>query len=133
MKRKPLHVSLHARESSVVEMTVGERVQLDRLAPSPHGYLAERLGRLLDPGITMVALEPGHYFFKTLSDAKLRVVTGGVTAGIALDTKNGFPDPPASGGGTSLPRAQRGGSLPAPDGAGDELPGELPSFTLEHA
>jgi hypothetical protein len=36
VKRKPLNVSLHARESSVVEMTVAERVQLDRLAPSPH-------------------------------------------------------------------------------------------------
>ena len=124
MKRKPLQVSIHARESSVVEVTVAERVQLDRLAPSPHGHLAERLGRLLDPGVNTVALPPGHYSFKTLSDANLRVVTGGVTAGIALDTKNGFPDPPASGGGTSLP---------APDGAGDEVPGEPPSFTVERA
>jgi hypothetical protein len=122
VKRKPLHVSIHAREPSVVELTVGDRVQLDRLTPSPHGYLAERLSRLLDPGSTTVSLEPGTYFFKTLSDANLRVVTGGVTAGIALDTKGGTPDPPASGGGTSLP---------APDGAGDEVPGELPSFTIE--
>src|SRR5215475_2623020 len=83
VKRKPLHVSLHACEPSVVEVTVGDRVQLDRLTPSPRGYLAERHGRLLDPGMTTVALEPGHYFFKTLSDANLRVVTGGVSAGIA--------------------------------------------------
>ena len=122
MKRKPLHVSIHARESSVVEVTVGERVQLDRLAPSPHGHVAERLGRLLEPGLNTVALSPGHYFFKTLSDANLRVVTGGVTAGIALDTKNGFPDPPANGGGTTLP---------TPDGAGDEAPGESPTLTIE--
>jgi hypothetical protein len=122
MKRNPLQVSIHAREPSIVEVTVGDRVQLDRLTPSPHGYLAERLGRLLDPGSTTVALEPGTYFFKTLSDAHLRVVTGGVRAGIALDTKGGFPDPPASGGGTSLP---------APGGTGDEVPGELPSFTIE--
>jgi hypothetical protein len=118
-----LHVSLHAREPSVVEVTVAERVQLDRLAPSPHGYLAERLGRLLDPGVNTVALPPGHYFFKTLSDANLRVVTGGVAAGIATDgTKGGLPDPPGSGT-----------SLPAPGGAGDEVPGERPSFTIEHA
>jgi hypothetical protein len=123
MKRKPLHVSIHAREPSVVEVTVGDRVQLDRLAPSPHGYLAERLGRLLDPGPNTVALPPGHYFFKTLSDANLRVVTGGVTAGIALD-KGGWPDPPVNGGGPSLP---------GPGGAGDEVPGELPDFTVEHA
>jgi hypothetical protein len=61
------------------------------------------------------------------------VVTGGVTAGITADTKGGLPDPPRVGGGISLPGAQRGGSLPAPDGAGDEVPGEPPSFTLEHA
>ena len=122
MKRKPLHVSLHAREPSVVEVTVGDRVQLDRLAPSPHGYLAERLGRLLEPGVNTIELPPGHYFFKTLSDANLRVVTGGVAAGIALDTKGGWPDPPASGGGTSLP---------APTGTGDEAPGEPPNLTIE--
>ena len=123
MKRKPLHVSIQARASSVVEVTVAERVQLDRLAPSSHGYLAERLGRLLDPGVNTVALPPGHYFFKTLSDANLRVVTGGVAAGITAGTKGGLPDPPRRTGG--------GPSLPAPDGAGDEVPGELPSFTIE--
>ena len=123
MKRKPLHVSIHAREPSVIEVTVAERVQLDRLAPSPHGYLAERLGRLLDPGVNTVALPPGHYCFKTLSDANLRVVTGGVTTGIATGTKSSWPDPPA--------RTNGGPSLPAPLGAGDEVPGELPSFTIE--
>ena len=124
MKRRPLQVSIHAREPSVVEVTVGDRVQLDRLTPSPHGYLAERLGRLLDPGVNTVALPPGHYFFKTLSDAHLRTVTGGVTAGIALDTKGGTPDPPATSGGTALP---------SPSGLGDEAPGELPSLTVEQA
>ncbi|HEX8107711.1 MAG TPA: hypothetical protein VF516_08270 [Kofleriaceae bacterium] len=114
MKRKPLHVSLHARESSVVELTVGDRVQLDRLTPSPHGQLAERHGRLLDPGVHTVALEPGRYFFKTLSDANLRVVTGGVAAGITAETKDGgSPDPPKA--------------------MGDEAPGELPSLTIERA
>jgi hypothetical protein len=133
MKKKSLQVSIHAREPSVVEVTVGDRVQLDRLAPSRHGYVAERLGRLLDPGLNTVALPPGDYCFKTLSDAHLRVVTGGVTTGIATGTKGSLPDPPPLRGEPSLPGAQRGGSLPAPDGAGDELPGELPSFTLEHA
>ena len=121
MKKKPLQVSLHARESSVVELTVGDRVQLDRVTPSPRGYLAERHGRLLDPGTTTVALEPGHYFFKTLSDTHLRVVTGGVSAGITAHTKDGnSPDPPKASDGTPLPAAM-----------GDEAPGELPSFTVE--
>ena len=116
MKKKPLRVSLHARESSVVELTVGDRVQLDRLIPSQRGYLAERHGRLLEPGVTTVALPPGHYSFKTLSDTHLRVVSGGVAAGIApSDTKTKWPDPPA---------------VPVPHDAGDEPPGELPSFTF---
>ena len=114
MKRKPLHVSLHAREPSVVEVTVGDRVQLDRVTPSPHGYIAERHGRLLDPGTTTVALQPGHYFFKTLSDANLRVVTGGVA--------------------TRTPAGTGGKQVPPPPGEpmvrGDETPGELPSFTF---
>ena len=124
MKRKPLHVSLHAREPSVVEVTVGDRVQLDRVTPSQHGYLAERHGRLLDPGTTTVALEPGHYFFKTLSDANLRVVTGGISAGITAHTKDGnnSPDPPKASDGTPLP---------LPSAAGDEAPGESPSLTIE--
>ena len=118
MKKTPLQVSLHAREPSVVELTVGDRVQLDRVMPSPHGYRAERHGRLLDPGTTTVALPPGHYFFKTLSDANLRVVTGGVSAGITAHNKGDWPDPAAPGDPV----------LPA---KGDEVPGELPTLTIE--
>ena len=121
MKRKPLHVSLHAREPSVVELAVGDRVQLDRLTPSPGGYVAERHGRLLDPGVTAVALPPGHYFFKTLSDANLRVVTGGVTAGVTAHDKDGGPIDQ-----TSLPSLP-----PPPPPMGDEAPGDTPSFTVE--
>jgi hypothetical protein len=114
VKRKPLQVSLHAREPSVVELTVGDLIQFDRLTPSQRGYLAERHGRLLAPGTTTIALEPGHYFFKTLSDTNLRVVTGGVSAGITAHTKDGnSPDPPKA--------------------MGDEPPGELPSLTVEQA
>ena len=120
MKRKPLHVSLHAREPSVIELKLGDRVQLDRLTPSPRGYLAERHGRLLEPGTTTVALQPGSYFFKTLSDAHLRVVTGGISAGITPHDKGDFPDVSAT-------------DPPPPPAKGDELPGELPSFTLEQA
>jgi len=119
VKRKPLHVSLHVREPSVVDLTVGDRVQLDRVVPTPgpsqNGSLAERHGRLLDPGVTRLALPAGRYFFKTLSDANLRVVTGGVAAGSHANDKDGtFPDPLAS---------------PAP--RGDERPGESPRFTIE--
>ena len=122
MKRKPLQVSLHAREPSVVELTVGDRVQLDRVTPSPRGYLAERHGRLLDPGTTTVALQPGHYFFKTLLDANLRVVTGGLVA-TANEVETKDPPPTQPKPGQPPP--------PPPDVRGDEAPGELPSFTVE--
>ena len=122
MQKRPLRVSLDVREPSVIELTVADKVQLDRLSLARHGYLAERHGNLLGPGVATLALDPGLYFFKTLSDANLRVVRGGVSAGIALDTKGGTPDPPSTGGGTSLP---------TPGGAGDEVPGELPSFIIE--
>ncbi len=117
MKRKPLHVGLRVDEPSVIEVTVGERVPLDRVTPSPHGYVAERHGCLLDPGVTTVALERGHYFFKTLSDTNLRVVRGGVAAGIRPGAKDGPIDP----------------AVPLLDGKGDEASGELPSFTIERA
>jgi hypothetical protein len=124
MKRKPLHVSLHAREPSVVELTVGDRVQLDRLTRTPHGNVAERHGRLLGPGVATVALDPGCYFFKTLSDANLRVVTGGVTAGVATSTKDPPPPPPVSS-------PDDDGTPPAT--RGDEAPGESPGLTIEYA
>ena len=125
MKRMPLRVSLHAREPSVVELTVGGRVQLDRLIPahepSPRGYLAERHGRLLDPGVNRLALPAGHYFFKTLSAADLRDVAGGVAARIApRDIKNNPPDPSHVSTGS-----------PLPNDAGDEPTGESLRFTIE--
>jgi hypothetical protein len=115
MKRKPLQVSLHAREPSVVELTVGDRVQLDRVIPSQRGYVAERHGRLLVPGVNTVALPPGDYFFKTLSDANLRIVTGGVGK-ISAGAADKDPPPP---------------SLGQPPIKGDDSPGELPTLTIE--
>lgn len=71
MEQRALQVSLHAREASVVELTVEDRVQVDRLTRSMHGYLAERHGSLLEPGVTTLALAQGHYVFRTLSDSHL--------------------------------------------------------------
>src|SRR5690242_9528976 len=119
MRKKALQVGLDVCEPSVVELTVGEKVQLDRLAPSRHGYVAERHGALLEPGVATLLLEPGYYFFKTLSDANLKVVRGGVntTAG-TNDHKDPWPDP-----GSQSPQ-------PAPGGSGDDPPGEVPRLTV---
>jgi len=122
MRKKPLQVSLDVREPSVVELTVGEKVQLDRLAPSHHGHVAERHGALLEAGVATLSLAPGYYFFKTLSDAKLKVVRGGVnTTASTNDNKKPWPDP----------GSQPSPPPPVPQGSGDDRPGEVPRFTVE--
>jgi hypothetical protein len=118
VKKQALQVTLDVREPSVVELTVGDKVQVDRLGPSPRGYLAERHGSLLGPGVAQIALDRGFYFFKTLSAANLKVVRGGVEAVVSNGTKTHWPDPPVN-------------APAAPNGAGDEAPGEVPSFTVE--
>jgi hypothetical protein len=114
MRRKALHVTLDVREPSTVDLTVAERVQLDRLVPSAGGLAAERRGELLRPGVNSVALEPGRYLFKTLSDAHLKVVCGGVAARLGAHDKDVFPDP----GLTAAPK-------------GDEPPGDAPTLIVE--
>ncbi|HEX3758838.1 MAG TPA: hypothetical protein VHW23_09040 [Kofleriaceae bacterium] len=114
MKLKALHVTLNVREPSTVDLTVGERVQLDRLVPSRGGYTAERRGGVLQPGVSTVVLEPGRYFFKTLSDAHLKVVCGGVDAELGSRDKDGWPDPDVTA--TSK---------------GDDAPGEVLALTVE--
>jgi hypothetical protein len=119
MKKRALQVSLHAHELSVVELTVGERVQFDRLQPSQHGYVAERHGSLLEPGVTTLTLAQGHYFFKTLADVNLKVVRGGV------DTSAGTANK------TEIPPLPDKGVEPIPTAKGDEPAGELPDLTVE--
>jgi hypothetical protein len=111
VKKRALQVVLHAHEPSVVELTVGERVQLDRLEPSQHGFVAERHGSLLEPGVSTLTLAQGRYFFKTLADVNLKVVRGGVDTSVGTDTKSDVP---------TLP-------LPA---KGDEPTGEPPTLTF---
>jgi hypothetical protein len=121
MKRKPLQVTLHVKRPSVVELTVGDKVQLDRLTPVSLGYEAARHGDLIAPGVTTLRLDQGLYFFKTLSEAHLKVVQGGVETAVAADGKNPWPLPP--------PAAS---VLPVPHGGGDEPAGDAPAFLVEH-
>ena len=117
MKRRPLQVALHVQEPSTIEITVSERVQLDRLTPSARGSIPERHGGLFGPGKTVLALAEGHYCFKTLSDASLHVVRGGVDVErVAQRDKK----PPIESGDPSPPPPK-----------GDEPDGEAPAFTVE--
>jgi len=118
MRKKALQVVLDVRQPSVIELTVGERVQLDRLTAASHGNVAERHGNLLDAGVATLALDPGFYFFKTLSAANLKVVHGGVNTSASTNDKDPWPDPPA--GTTPLPPAK----------GGDDTPGDVPEFTI---
>ena len=118
MKRKALQVTLEVREPSVVDLTVGEKVQLDRLSRSDHRYVAKRHGPLLDRGLARLALGQGLYFFRTLSAAKLTVVCGGVNTSVATMDKDPWPDPPSA-------------PPPTPNAKGDDPSGEAPEFTIE--
>src|SRR5262245_25170770 len=94
MKKKALQVTFDVREPSVVELTVGDQVQLDRLTPSSRGYVAQRHGALLGRGMATLALDPGLYFFKTLADANFKVIRGGVNTSVTTNNKGDWPDPP---------------------------------------
>ena len=78
MTRKVLHVTLDVRERSEIELTLAERVQLDRMVRTPRGPVGERIGALLHPGVTTLVLDQGQYAFTTLSDSRWKVVSGGV-------------------------------------------------------
>ena len=113
MQKKALQVTLEVREPSAVELTVGDKVQLDRLSASQRGYVAERHGKLLDRGLAKLSLEPGLYSFRTLSNANLKVVRGGVFAHVAEFDSKTLPPPPV-----------------APELRGDEPSGDAPRLTI---
>jgi hypothetical protein len=119
MRKQPLQVSLHVKQPSLVKLTIADRVQLDRLVPSPDGYLAERHGDLLVAGVATLALAQGHYFFKTLSPAHLKVIHGGVDAAQGVITKDGPPPPIGQG------------NIPSPSSRGSDASSELLRFTIE--
>jgi len=122
MRKRALEVTLEVHEPSVIELTVGERVQIDRLASSGRGYVASRYGDLLDRGVATLALDQGVYFFKTLSDAHLKVIRGGVTTGVGTNNKDNPP---------TLPPRVQSDPPPAPDSKGDEPSGDAPTVTVE--
>lgn len=119
MKKQALQVTLDVREPSVVELTVGDKVQLDRLTPSSNGCVARRHGNLLEAGVATLALAPGFYYFRTLSDANLKVVRGGVNTSVGAVNKENDPTPPPAT------------TSPQPMAKGDDAAGELPRLTVE--
>lgn len=78
MTRKMRHVMLDVRERSEIELTLAERVQLDRVVRTARGPVGERIAALLYPGVTTLVLDRGQYFFTTRSESRWKVVSGGV-------------------------------------------------------
>ena len=80
------------RPPSCIELHVRETVRLDRLQPTAaDGYVAAQYGALLAPGVTQLQLEAGLYHFRTLDDAQLRVIAGGVQVTSMSGGKDPWP------------------------------------------
>jgi hypothetical protein len=112
-----LMVALYVAEPAVVNLTVHDHVQLDRLA----GTRAERHGNLLPPGTTPVHLATGTYVFRTTGDAQVQLAQETaihVTAVPLSDDKDKWPDP--------LPAV----STPLPAARGDSPPDHVPALTV---
>jgi hypothetical protein len=72
-------VNMYVDQPSCIELHVRETVRIDRLTPTETDeYVAVQHGALLAPGVTQLPLETGIYHFRTLDDAQLRVLQGGV-------------------------------------------------------
>jgi hypothetical protein len=111
-----LMVALYVAESAIVNLTVHDHAQLDRLT----GTSAERHGALLPPGTTPVHLAAGTYVFRTTGDAQVQLDKGAaveVTA-VPLSDKDKWPDPPPAV------------ATPLPAVRGDSPPDHVPTLTV---
>ena len=91
-------VDVYVDQPSCIELHVQETVRLDRLTPTATDeYVAEQHGALLAPGVTQLQLEAGRYYFRTLDDAQLRVLAGGVqVTSTSASDKDIWPEPKAT-------------------------------------
>jgi hypothetical protein len=70
---------MYVDQPSCIELIVRETVRIDRLQHTEaDGYVAAQHGALLTPGVTQLQMDKGIYHFRTLDDAQLRVIAGGV-------------------------------------------------------
>lgn len=90
-------VNMYVDKPSCIELHVREKVRIDRLTPTADGHVAERHGALLAPGVTQLQLDKGLYHFRTLDDAQLRIISGGVQMASLIDDGTGDPDPEPGG------------------------------------
>ena len=111
-----LMVALYVAEPAIVNLTVHDHVELDRVT----GTSAERYGNLLPPGTTPVSLAAGTYVFRTTGDAQVQLNKGAaveVTAIQAPADKGDWPD-------LAVVHA------PLPAAKGDSPPDHVPTLTV---
>lgn len=110
-----LMVALYVAEPAIVNLTVHDHVQLDRVT----GTSAERHGGLVPPGTTPVHLAAGTYIFRTTADAQVQLGEDAPVHVLAVtqpNSKDTWPDPPMA---QALPAAK-----------GDSLPDHVPTLTV---
>lgn len=91
------HINVYVDQPSGIELHVRETVRLDWLIPTADGYVVESHGALLAPGVAQVHLDTGLYHFRTLEEAQLRIIAGGVQ--VISTGADGIKQPPSSGHG----------------------------------
>jgi hypothetical protein len=111
-----LMVALYVAEPAIVNLTVHDDVQLDRVT----GTSAERHGDLLSPGTTPVHLAAGTYVFRTTGDAQVQLGEDTPVRVLAVtqpDNNYGnWPDPSVA--------------HPLTGGKGDSSPDYVPALTV---
>ena len=119
-------VNVYVDQPSCIELHVRETVRIDRLTPTEtDGYVAEQHGALLAPGVTQLQLEAGLYHFRTLDDAQLRVIAGGVqVASTSAADKDIWPETKAT---------NPAGAAALGDGKGYGPCGRVPALHVEYA
>jgi hypothetical protein len=110
-----LMVALYVAEPAIVNLTVHDHVQLDRVT----GTSAEPYGSLVPPGTTPVHLAAGTYVFRTTADAQVQLGEGAQVHVLAATQVNGKDDPPEHMMAQALPAAM-----------GDSLPDHMPTLTV---
>ena len=119
-------VNMYVDQPSCIELHVRETVRIDRLTPTAtDGYVAEQHGVLLVPGVTQLQLDKGIYHFRTLDDAQLRVIAGGVqVASMSSIDKDIWPETKAT---------NPAGAAALGDGKGYGPCGRVPALCVVYA
>jgi hypothetical protein len=105
-----LMVALYVTEPAIVNLTVHDHVQLDRVTRTS----AERYGDLLPPGTTPVHLAAGTYVFCTTGDAHVQLGEDMPVHVLAVTLRRSHPEDrrPRRVGRLSRPRARAARSPP---------------------